>query len=139
VPRADSRSFIRPNPDGVAEALQVLANAVSGKFDDPRYVFSHDPTRSNLPDQARKLRPEISVVVPAFPLACHAEGLHLLAGETSVDKLDWRHSCVCHHLLGQFANVLEYRYTRPALAQDGSAKGVLLAERGRSDSGHLSG
>jgi hypothetical protein len=75
VPRADSRSFIIENPDGVAETLQILTNVALGKFDDSRNVFSDHPKRSNFLDQARKFRPEIPVVVPAFPLACQRKGL----------------------------------------------------------------
>jgi hypothetical protein len=88
VPRADSRNFILPNPDAVAEALQTLTNVVSGKFDDARYVFSDDPTWSNFSDQARKFRPEISIVVPAFLLTRHAERLGSLAWKSPVYDCD---------------------------------------------------
>jgi hypothetical protein len=87
VPRADSRSFKIENPDGVAEALQILTNVALGKFDDSRNVFSDHPNRLNFEDQARKLRPEIPVVVPAFPLASQAEG-QLLAWKSSVYDSD---------------------------------------------------
>jgi hypothetical protein len=83
VERADSRSFILPNPNAVTETLQVRANVINGKFDDSRYVLSDHPTRSNFSDQARKFRPEISLVVPAFPLTRQAKG-QLLARKSSV-------------------------------------------------------
>jgi hypothetical protein len=88
VERADSRSFILPYPDGVAEALQIRANVVSGKFDDSRYVLSDHPRWLNFGDQARKLRPEISFVVPAFPLTGQAERLRSLAWKSSVYDCD---------------------------------------------------
>jgi hypothetical protein len=88
MPRSDSRSFIIPNPNEVTETLQIRANVVRGKFEDSRYVFSDHPTRHNLCDQARKFRPEISVVFPVFPLANQAEG-QLLAWKSSVYDCDF--------------------------------------------------
>jgi hypothetical protein len=46
-----------PNPDRVAETLQIGANIVRREFEKARYVLSDHPTRSKLGDQPRKLRP----------------------------------------------------------------------------------
>jgi hypothetical protein len=139
VPRADSRSFILPNPDGVAEALQTLTNVVSGKFDDSRYVFSHDPTRSNFSDQARKFRPEIPVVVPRFPLTCHAEG-QLLAWKSSVyDINSFPAVPMPNHLLSrEIADIFVNRHVWPMPSQNVTAERIAFAHGGRHYPGHFS-
>jgi hypothetical protein len=84
-----------PYPDGVAKTLQTGTNIVRRELENARDIFSDDPTQSNFSDQPRKLRPQIPVVPFRFLLSSHAEGL---TGKTSVDKLDWRYSCIDHHL-----------------------------------------
>jgi hypothetical protein len=132
VPRSDSRSFITPYPDAVAEALQIRTNVVSGKAQYSRYVFSDDPTRPNFPDQARKLRPEISVVTLSSLPSCHGEGL---AGEPSENKVNWRANIVTP----QIKDIVENRHSRPVLLQHLSAERILLAHRYNLDAGCFGG
>jgi hypothetical protein len=73
------------NPDGVALPLQILTNVVRGKPHDPRYVFTHNPSRFNFPDHPRKLRPEISVV--AFPFLGSGDR-KWLTGKTAEDDIN---------------------------------------------------
>jgi hypothetical protein len=62
VERSDSRSFKTAYPDRVADALQFLANLVSGKREDARYVFKDEKTRHNVGDNPENISPEISIV-----------------------------------------------------------------------------
>jgi hypothetical protein len=135
VERSDRRSFNIPNPDGVAETLQVRANVVRGKAQDSRYVFSHHPTRSNRTDQARKLGPEKSAVLPPFLLTRHGERL---AGETAVNDRDFPFSeLMGQRLLCQAGHVAEDGDGRPVKSQDAAAEGLALAHGERAHPGLL--
>jgi hypothetical protein len=138
VPGSDSSSFKIPNPDRVAVTLQVRTNVVSGKGQDSRNVLSDNPTRHNFGDQARKLRPQISVVAFPFLVSRQAEW-QLLAGETAVNEFDRRRSCVFQHLLSEIPNILEYRDIRPMPAQNAPAKQLALAHGYCPYPSHFSG
>jgi hypothetical protein len=129
VRRSDSRSFKIPNPDGVAETLQVLANVISGNGQDPRYVFSNDPMRSNFSDQPRKFRPQVSIVVPSGLLTSHGEGL--LAWKSAENNVNC--SPIPNHLLyhftGQVVYVLKKWDSRPVFVKDTPAKWIAFAHR----------
>jgi hypothetical protein len=73
------------NPNGVTLPLQILTNVVRGKGEDSRYVFSHNPSRSNFSDQPRKLRPEMAFVV--FSVAASGAGKGLTR-EPTIDDVN---------------------------------------------------
>jgi hypothetical protein len=108
VQSADSRSFITKNPDCVALALQILANVVCGKVQDSRYVFTHNPSRSNFPDQPRKFRPEVPVVVLRFLPSGTRKGL---TGKTAEDDVN-----SSNFFTSQFFDISVERNVRPVPA-----------------------
>jgi hypothetical protein len=122
VEGADSRSFITKNPDGVALPLQILTNVVRGKGEDSRYVFSDNPSRSNFPDQPRKFRPEVAVVV--FPFF-GAGNRKWLTGKTSVDDVNRSNL-----ITSQCFDVVVDGNIRPVPAEYRPAKFVALAHGG---------
>jgi hypothetical protein len=114
VEGSDSRSFMMKNPDCVALPLQVLTNVVRGKVQDSRYVFTHNPSRSNFGDQPRKLRPEIAVVVFRLLGSGNREGLTGKPAEDDVNRSNF--------LTSQCFDVSVNRYVRPVAAQNSLAE-----------------
>ena len=129
VRRPDSQSFKIPNPDLVAEMLQILADVIGGKGKDARDVLSNDPTRANLSDQPRKLRPQESIVVPSFPVTSHGEGL---AWESSVNNVNCSDIRTLH-----LPHVLKQRHIRPVFPKYLPAERINLAHRCHDPTGLL--
>ena len=116
--RADSQSFKIPNPDAVAETLQILADVVGGNGEDSRYVLSNNPTRSSFADQPRKFRPEIPVVFFTFLVPCNREGL---TGKTTKDDVNSTEIFTSH-----LFDVVHDIHSRPVFTQHFLTEMILL-------------
>lgn len=107
--------------DAVADALQVSADEFECHAGEVSNVLTADPSGPAFEDDAQHLRPEVSVVIRAAPLAGGAEGL---TGEAPGEEVNVSPEVACI----ETPDVPVNRHVRPVPAQDAPAEIIPLHE-----------
>lgn len=124
----DAASWQNDRLDGVTLVFQVSAYSVERQTDDSVNIFTNDPARPDLSNDAEHLRPEMPLVVLRELLAGHAERLAREAADKDVDSSASGPSgnnvaCECPH-------VAMNRNLRKVLCQHAATELVDLTESG---------
>jgi hypothetical protein len=124
VGSVDATSWKYERLDLVTFSLQVKAHLLEYQpvipINNSENVLAHDPSGTDLPNCCKHSRPEVSVVIGSFTLACLRERLaREAAGEDINASSPNREICV--------SDVVEVRLIREVEFEDTVAEGVYLA------------